>query len=120
MTRGSGVDPAYTEPAPPCVHALPVERATATIPDRQHRPDPEPDANAFGDEGAVGLVHRAAIDAPGRGRPAPVERDLARAKPGEVVVEVLVRGLDHVLEVLTSCVAAQAQLLVQREHAGGG
>src|SRR5919106_1360247 len=95
---GSGVDPAYSEPAPPRVHALPGERATATVPDRQLRPDPEPDANAFGDEGSVGLVHQVAVDAPGRGRVAPVERDLARAKPGEAVVEVLVRRLDHVVE----------------------
>ena len=114
----SPVDPAYTEPAPPRVHALPVERATATVPDRQHRPDPEPDAHAVGDEGAVGLVHRAAVDAPGRGRSAPVERDLARAKPGEVVVEVLVWRLDHVVERL-AC-SAKAQLLVHREHAAGG
>src|SRR6266508_3488447 len=120
MTRGARVDPAYTEPAPPRVHALPVERATATVPDRQHRPDSEPDANAFGDEGAVGLVHRVAVDAPGRGRSASVERDLARAKPGEVVVEVLVRRLDDVLERLARSAAAQGQMLMQREHAGGG
>src|SRR6266487_2854723 len=117
---GSRVDPAYTEPAPPRVHALPVQRATATVPDRQLRPDPEPDLNTLRDEGAVGLVHRVAVDAPGRGRSAPVERDLARAKPGEVVVEVLVRRLDHVDERLACPAAAQAQLLVQREHAGGG
>ena len=59
-------------------------------------------------------TRQAAVDA------APVERDLARAKPGEVVVEVLVRRLDHVVERLACSATAQAQLLVQREHAGGG
>src|SRR5919197_3787772 len=118
LEGGLRVDRADTEPAPPRVHALPVERATATVPDRQHRPDPEPDANAFGDEGAVGLVHLVAVDAPGRGRAAPVERDLARAKQGEVVVEVLVRRLDDVVERVGR--SPRAQLLVHREHAGGG
>ena len=28
---GSRVDPAYTEPTPPRIHALPVERATAAV-----------------------------------------------------------------------------------------
>jgi hypothetical protein len=58
------------------------------------RPDPEPDLNAFGDEAAVGLVHRVAVDAPGRGRSAPVDRDLPGARPVEVVVEV--RGAENV------------------------
>src|SRR5919197_4459541 len=100
LEGGLRVDRADTEPAPPRVHALPVERATATVPDRQHRPDPEPDADAFGDEGAVGLVHLVAVDVPGRGRAAPVEHDLALAEPGEVVAEVLVRRLGHVDELL--------------------
>ena len=43
-----------------------------------------------------------------------------RAKPGEVVVEVLVRRLDYVVERLACPATAQAQLLVQREYAGGG
>src|SRR5919197_1039405 len=98
MESGLRVDRADTEPAPPRVHALPVQRAAATVPDRQLRPDPEPDLHAFGDEGAVGLVHLVAVDAPGRGRAAPLQRDLALAKPGEVVVEVLVRRLHHVVE----------------------
>ena len=41
-----------------------------------------------------------------RGRRASVERDLARAKPGEVVVEVLVGGLDDVVEGLARSAAA--------------
>jgi hypothetical protein len=57
----------------------------------------------------VGLVHHVAVDAPGRGRSAPVERDLGRTKPGEVVVEVLVRRLDDVVERL-AC-SPRAQLL---------
>src|SRR5215207_4583593 len=105
---GSRLDPACTEPAPPRVHALPVERATATVPDRQHRPDPEPDVSVFGDQGAVGFVHRVSVDAPDRSRSAPVERDLARAKPSEVVVEVLVRRLDYVVERLACSATAQA------------
>ena len=59
--------------------SCPARRAIdCSRPDRQHRPGPEPDASAVGDQGAVGLVHRAAVDARGRGRSAPVERDLAR------------------------------------------
>jgi hypothetical protein len=46
------IDAAKAEPAPPRSHALPVERAAATGPDWQHRPDPESDANAFRDETA--------------------------------------------------------------------
>ena len=84
--------PQYTEAAPARLHALPGERAAAAVADRQHRPDPEPDTRAFGDQGAVGLVHGVAVDAPGGGGFASVERHLARAKPGEVVVEVLVLG----------------------------
>ena len=95
---GSRVDAAYAESTPPRVHALPVERATATVSDRQRCVEPEPDASAFGDHGAVGLIHPAAVDVPRRSRSAPVERDLACAKPGEVVVEVLVRRLDYVDE----------------------
>src|SRR5436190_24353626 len=67
--------------------ALPLERATATVPDRQHRPDPESEADAVGDQAAVDLVDRVAVDAPCCGRGAPVERALALAKPGEVVAE---------------------------------
>jgi limonene-1,2-epoxide hydrolase len=40
-SRPGRVDAADSEPAPARVDALPLERATATIPDRQRRPDPE-------------------------------------------------------------------------------
>jgi hypothetical protein len=59
-----------------------------------------------------------AVNVPSSGRSAPVERELARAKSGEVVIEVLVRRLDHVNERL-ACFP-RTELLVQREHAGGG
>jgi hypothetical protein len=88
--------------------------------DRQHRPDPETDPHALGDQRALDLVHRATVDTPDRGRSALVEGDLARAEAGEVVVEVLVWGLDHVIEGRGRSATAQAQLLVQREHARGG
>jgi hypothetical protein len=68
----------------------------------------------------VGLVHLVAVDVPGRGRSASVERDLARAEPGEVVVEVLVRRLDHVVEELACSAIGRGHLLVHREYAGGG
>jgi hypothetical protein len=57
---------------------------------------------------------------PGRRRPGPVERDFARAKPGEVVVEVLVRRLDYVVKRLACSATAQAQLFMQREHTRRG
>jgi hypothetical protein len=46
--------------------------------------------------------------------------DLARSKPGDVVVEVLVRRLDYVVERLACCDTAQAALLVHGEHAARG
>jgi hypothetical protein len=45
-------------------------------------------------------------------RPA-VEGDLAGAEPGEVVVEVLVRRFDHVVEGIAGAAAAKAELLVR-------
>jgi hypothetical protein len=64
------------------------------------------------------VVHPVAVDAPGRGRTALVEGDLAPPKPGDVVVDVLIGRLDDVIERLAG--SPGAQLLVQREHAGGG
>jgi len=46
----------------------------------------ETDLDAFGDHRAVDLVQGVIVDSPGCCRGAAVERDLARAEPGEVVV----------------------------------
>jgi hypothetical protein len=43
---------------------------------------------------------------------------ISLAEPGEVVVEVLIRRLDYVVERLVC--SGTAQLLMHREHAGGG
>src|SRR3982751_6618112 len=89
----SPVDFAHAELAPPCVHALSVERATATVPDRQHRPDPEPDANGFGHEG---VEVRYTVRPSTRQVAVDLLSSSVIAKPGQVVLEVLVRRLDHV------------------------
>src|SRR5919197_631267 len=120
LHRSRCCDSTYAETAPARLHALPLERATATVPDRQHRPDPQSDVDSFGNQGAGDLVDLAAVDAPERARAAPVKRDLAGAQPGEVFVEVLVGRLDHVVERLAGSATTPAQLLMQRERARGG
>ena len=84
------------------------------------RPSPSSSSSPRPCRQRLAAIARAPVDAPGRARSAPVERDLARAKSGEVVVEVLVRRLDYVVERLACSATAQAQLLVQGEHAGRG
>jgi hypothetical protein len=72
----------------------------------------------FWDRGAVDLVHLVAVDVPRHGRSAPVERDLACPKPGEVVVEVFVRRFHDLDQRLAWAATCEGKMLVHREHAG--
>src|SRR5262245_21519776 len=106
------------EIAPARAHALAVKRAAAAVPDGEHRPNAESDADTFGDQSAVRMIDRVAVDLPDRRGFAPVECDLTGAEPAEIVAELFVRRFDDVVE--GPARAPRTELFVQCEYACRG